>query len=530
MSDPTIWNRTVPLIVDGEAVEASVPNAATQVLADRTAALKSILDALEAGEQLVLKNAPLAANVPEGSAVYMSATTLEHDLALAAWQTLISSGGRLIPADSAVYSGIVISKSSDRVGNILMSGMGVLSGTGQTNLFNGATPVAGNLYWLSMLQAGTVQSADPLMAVRMLRYMGDNVVQVFPPQHEPVTHTHRQYTLDSGDWLVAASFPAAIVPVGASYGYDLTSVLSLAQNLAESLLPSVGEPVFVNVDNTVLSLTPGIHIFEDTLLLDENGIWWLNATGPDGNIDMTVTSADAKGQSLLHAIRSGNLGITTTVSNGLVTVTLNDFTETTGVAGHVVVKSFVGQDAQRGPVVEKIQVGIGLVATSPEGNGQGTVTIQQAVFQNMRIAAQLMNLNNAVTDVDGVYVFTQFPTNRLSSAHCSAVLPDLSTAAYQLVVWAQFLSPGSAQAAPDVSLTLVPTPAAAGVTPVAAAALVFPAFPVTVSAGDIYLLETTVPVSLAGYSQGTALWQISADAPSAALRMVNTGIRLELVP
>jgi len=98
MTDPTVWNRTVPLIEDGDPVSAHVPNASTQVLEARTSALKAIVDALEAGEQLILRNAPLAENILEGAAVYMRSDTLEHDAALAVWEDLTSAGGRLLPA------------------------------------------------------------------------------------------------------------------------------------------------------------------------------------------------------------------------------------------------------------------------------------------------------------------------------------------------------------------------------------------------------------------------------------------------
>ncbi|GAG90703.1 unnamed protein product, partial [marine sediment metagenome] len=108
------------------------------------------------------------------------------------------------------------------------------------------------------------------------------------------------------------------------------------------------------------------------------------------------------------------------------------------------------------------------------------------------------------------------------------VLPNLQTASYEMVVWAQFVDPDGSQAPPDVEASLVPTPDAAGVTPVSAPALAFPSFPVSITAGDVYLLETTISVPLTGYSEGTVLWKITGDNPSKQLRMLNTGIRLVL--
>jgi hypothetical protein len=76
-TDPSIWTRSVPQVNDGDPVNAAVTNAPTQVLADRTAALKVMLDAIEAGEQVVLRNAPLAESVSVGEVVYFNTDSLE---------------------------------------------------------------------------------------------------------------------------------------------------------------------------------------------------------------------------------------------------------------------------------------------------------------------------------------------------------------------------------------------------------------------------------------------------------------------
>jgi hypothetical protein len=489
------------------------------------------VDALQAGQQLTLRNAPLGENISVGSVVYLNSASLEHEEALAQWASLESESGRLQLAESSIYCGVVLEKSADRVGDILMSGMGLLDSAGVTQLFNGETPVESAEYYLSMLNAGTVELQDPLLPVRVLQYSGSNIIRVFPSNVQTVTHTHREFLLESGDWLAAAGFDPAIVPVGATYGMDLTSANALAQNLGEALLPSVGEPTFINIDNTVASQTPGIHMFESLILLDENGIWWFDAAAPDGDIEMLVTSADARGAALLHTIQSQSDVITITNTNGRVVVDFAGFTDSTDVAGSEVVKNITDAGVQeKGHVVEDIAVGPGLNLTASVNGDRGSVVIEQALFDDVFYPAQILNLNNAVTDTDGGQVFTQFPSNRDASVNFSVTLPNLGTATYELYIFANFLSPDASQAAPLLdSIFLTPTPDAAGVTPVAQAANTFPAFPGVVSVGDVYLLESVTAIPLAGFSRGVLSFRIRANKPSKALSLVNAGFRLALV-
>ena len=175
MTTPSVWQRSVPFIADGDPVKASIPNAPLQVLADRTAALKAIVDSLQAGEQLVLRDAPVETTVPVGSVVYLKETNLRHDVALAKWESLDSSGGRLVPADSAVYTGIVTEKPHAGSAHILLGGFGMLSEAGLLTLFGTTSPEAGT-YYLSSLNAGTVETDSPAMSVRVLQYVGGGVV------------------------------------------------------------------------------------------------------------------------------------------------------------------------------------------------------------------------------------------------------------------------------------------------------------------------------------------------------------------
>lgn len=540
MSDASIWKRGIPYVQDGQPVKASVTNAPTYVLSDRTSALKAILDAIEAGEQLMFRDAPLAASISIGNVVYFKASDLVHDKAKAQWET-VSGEIEATPADTAVYTGVVIDKAADRVGDILLCGLAVLTTVELGVLFGTTSPETG-IYYLSSLTPGTVQKTSPAMSVRVLQYMGSGIIRVFAPDVEPVTHSHRRYYMGSAHWLLAASFDPDIVPVGAQYGFDLSCTEAIDQALSEALLPSVGAASFVYLyhdtdlglgSSSSSSSVPcdlgGLHVDETLIVVDANGIWWMGSTPPYCGIEMEVVSADLSDIPVLRSILNRSPeALTVNVSNGRVTIAVKDMESDSDVAGHIVVKDIADWRMKKGPVVSSVAAGTGLVATSPQGNGQGDVTIQLVVFQDLRLSALIQNLNNAVTSVEDPYVLSLFPSNRDASISCKVAIPNLGTAVYVARIYAQFLSPGASQTPPGISLVRIPTPYASGVTPASVVVPVFPNFPSSVVAGNVYLVESGT-IGLVGFSGGLFEFTLRAVNPSPELKMLDVGVRLSLV-
>lgn len=535
-TDESIWTQSVPFVSDGDPVNAAITNAPTQVLADRTGALKRIVDSIEAGEQLVLRDAPLAESINTGTVVFFDPDALVHDKALAQWRSLSEGGTELYPADTAIYVGVVTSKSADRVGDVLINGFAYLDASATTNLFGTSSPESGT-YYLSMTSPGTVEMDPPAMRVRVLYASTSGVVRVFPPQHEPITHTHRSYRLRRDDWSESGTFDASLVPAGATYGYDLTAPSSIEQNIGDSLLPTVGDPSFVylyHLDTDESSSTAacdlgGLHVDETAISLDENGLWWNDFAAPDCDIEMVVTSADSHGISIITALRSlSPNALSVSESNGIVSLTILDMPESSDAEGHIVVKEIENYVQKRGPVVSSFNVGQGLTRTSPQGSGVGDITLEIELFNDLMLQAESQNLNNSITSVDGVNVITLFPSNRASSASYRVVLPNLGDISYSMKVFAQFLAPGTSQTPPDISISLIPTPSTSGVTPTAAAADVFPAFPASITSTDVYYVESSGTYDLTGYSRGVVSYELSADTPSPAYRLLNTGLRLFL--
>ena len=532
MADESIWTGGVPYVQDGDAVSAAITNPPIEVLAARTQSLRDLVNAIEAGEQITLRNAPLAEGISAGTVVFFDTAALVHDKSFAQWFSVADVVAELRPAEETVYTGIVIQKTADRAGDILVNGYSTLGDSELTNLFGTTTPAAGT-YYLSMITPGTVEFEPPAMMVRVLQVLDGGIIRVFSPSHEPISHTHRNYRLQTEDWQLAASFDAAVVPDGATYGYDLTSAEAISQQAADALVPTTGDASFVwlyefeegSSSSADVSDLGGLHVNETAINLDSNGIWWFDSAAPEADIDMTVVTADARGVSVISAIQSlSPEAVTVTAANGIVSVQYLEYEEVSGVTGSVVVKQLANHQQRRGSVVEKIVAGRNVILSPSDG--QGTVTIEFLRDSGEHMEAMVQNLNNAITSVEEPHVFTLFPSNRTSSVSCRVVLPNLSGAVYAARVFAQFLSPGASQALPTLNVTRTPTPAASGVTPVGPTATTWPNIPSSVTAGDVYYVESADEFSLEDYSQGALAYTMTIASPTPELRMINTGIRI----
>jgi hypothetical protein len=536
MSDPSDWQTAVPLVEDGDAVNANNKNASTHVLAERTAVLKNIVDSIEAGEKLVLRDAPVKDDVIIGDTVYFNTDTLQHEKCLPVYESLVTTNGRLLPAQSAILTGVVVNKNSGVLGDIATAGFTVLTDTVMTNMFGTLTPTPG-VYYMDPENAGKVINTAPAtLLVRTVRYMAANIIQVFQPDFEPETHHHKVYTIEPTDWIAAT----ATAPAGYNHQLDFTTANAIAQMMGEIILPSVGEGTFVYdyvdptdpTEPTSNDLT-GKHIASGVgalLQITENGVYWLDATAPTQNIELTITTADTKGEALLNTLLTQTAqALQTFVVNGRAYVNLREYTDNPGNAGFQVVKDidFANHELILGDVVESINVGQGLSITTTQGNP--VITLDE--FSENLIEASVYNLNNSISDVDGNTVFTLFPDDRPASVSLRAQIPNLpDDSLYEVIIWAQYIGVGAA-VTPGLALDaeVLPTPDVSGVNPSVPAGYptTLPDVPNGVGT-DFFYVESATPIDATGLARGTVMYTLSASNPSTGIKLLNTGILLRL--
>lgn len=519
------WQYSVPTVSPGDAVSADSVNAPVTALAQRTAALKTLIDGLTSGERLLKSSAVVAADVSVGNVVYLSQTTFVYEKAYSSYQSLVSTNGRLLPAAPAIYSGIVLSKEGT-VATLLMIGLGTLDTDALTTLFGTSTPAAG-LYWLSPATPGTVEDVEPNLAVTVLQYMGDGVVQVFPPIFDKLTHCHKAYTLAVADWLSIDNFDPSIAPAGATFGYDFSSSTAVAQLLGELLLPAQGEPSFVWGYTTPADDRVGRHVDGDSIVLDENGLWWTEVTAPDMVIDVLNTQADARGVAFLHSATTATPEeIALSIANGIVSISMQPWTELTGVTGGNVVKGISGRVISKGAVVETVAVGSGL----SQGGTATNPVIALTEFHNLFIDAGIINLNNAVTESESPLVLTKFPQGRLASVDCKAQLPDLGTASYEAYITLYVYGTGSLVDGDTIAVSaeVLPTPMVAGV--LTSVPTGFPSVMADIPAGiQIYKLVCATAIDCDALTRGAIFFNIEIDSPVADIKVLSFGVELQLV-
>lgn len=520
----TNWTASVPNVSDGQPITADSVNNPVNNLAQRTQVLKTLLDAIEAGNNLLLRNVPMDASVSSGMMVYFDPDTYTYKPAQAVYGDLTEGEDTVEPAQSAHFSGVSLNVTGN-IGDLGSVGVFTLAAAEITALFGTATPDRGQ-YYLSSTVAGTATAERPILPVLALEYMGSNMLRVYQPAFNNLTHTHREYSLETAGWITTGSFDPSIVPAGATLGYDFTIASAVSQNLVEVLLPSVNYGVFTWAHNDPAQATDGLRVAADSIIVDENGIWWTEVAAPTSDMWLNATAAQVGDVPVINTIISrtpDNLSVS--ILDGTAYLTIEEYTEVPDTAGSTVVKDIVGNQKFTGEVVEQINVGIGL-RKSPE-SGQGIVTVELAQYENYRIPAQILNLNQAVTEVAGVIPATKFPADRNSQVNCSVQLPEMpDDSLYEATVYMVVYGVGSLLSGITVdSAKLAIADYPAGTLPIVN---VMDAMQDIPAGTDAYMLEASTSMDLTGYSGGSIYYELGLDTPGVDVKMLQTGVKLSL--
>lgn len=284
-----VYPSNIQYIKDTEPLLASVVNRPTKQLTNRTDHLRKTLDAVSAGEALVLRDVPVGSETAVGTPVYWDASE-------SCFLPACASASRRCDAyalDAASdCMGLVFVKHTAESADILIYGVANLpeirnfipSGTGRFYL--GASP-------------GTLTLAPPLVQCQLGVLMGpqdvcDDAVHVYvnPLRYGKLfSHTHFSHTLDKAKWSAASNFASA--PTGAVYGYQVSQDTDL--NAVFPPIPLDACSCTIDWDGNTTAADPitetfggrdiPVNVTNGILQVNADGIWWMRS-------DLTPTESD----------------------------------------------------------------------------------------------------------------------------------------------------------------------------------------------------------------------------------------------
>lgn len=449
---------TVRKISDGESVQASEANKGPEDLTQRTDHLKSRVDAAQIGEILTLLNQEVEESVEVGNIVFRNTTDQKFSKALGGLRELPdSTTGVIEVADSSFSWGIVTSKTTSTLGDILLAGI-LPSGFDLSNTIADDTDALGNFepgaYFLSSEIAGKATKRPTISGLYQFFLSDDGSAYVLPSPHGILEdHIHRaikltaepaglancvesvddihEITVPNSDlpgWLPADDpvFGTA-APVGAKFGYNVAK-----DPLLSEIFPATP------LEGTFLQKN-GITVSDNDVIIDNSGIWWtrddfgnvpwpvdieicgtslssssvLNETEVDLVLFLTefITKTDktvvtklslSEGEQSIQLLNPD--GTPNTFGTGPIVIGLNfNLIQQPGddEAGALVVKEVTDNVLKRGPVVERITSGptglVSVASTLPDGQGEVTL--------------DLVNLPNTPEDTTSLRITTNVPPN-----------------------------------------------------------------------------------------------------------------------
>ncbi len=502
------YKTIVQLIQDGQPVDAAHTNVPITDLAQRTAALKQILDALEAGQILRIDDVTLQAGMSIGTPVYLD---VDNVFKPAATALANNSVGGALAAVSYVY-GILIAKDSDTLGSLALGGrLTSLSTDDWAVVMEGGEFAVGH-YWLSAITEGKISlSPGPLaIYIGQAKEDGSFLVRLPAPNYGAHEHDHfvlvgkpagtvvdpgvgEDQTIDTPDsdqrgWLPAEApyFDPDHIPDGAVFGYNFAPT-------EEDPLRAAFPPV--PLDGVTFE-QDGLILPDTKVIVNEFGIWWLDNSY--GNAPWPVDYADT---SIADDIDFWFSRLLFATANSLVTrlelhpdsvlnieiLNPSDQLATAGnlklrvlsvleeVAddddGNLAVKDISGGGFTRGPTINRLFPGPGVTLSAASGSAiagfYGDVIVSASASSALQGEAEVVNLANAREDTTADVQMVVLPTGRTAgpifTMSVSALAPATST--MRLKAWLYCDKSGTVPAGVTVEYRIVPAPTSNTVLP-----------------------------------------------------------------
>ena len=417
------WTDEVKKLEDGKPADAAVLNAPIQALTDRTDYLKNKLNEVTTNAKVIAYDVKLDVSVEEGDFVYYDCSCDLFRKALAQWSNTYEPNGELVVAPTAKVSGIVINKSVENLGDLLMGGQ-YTDAVLHDKVFGTDTTV-GCYYYLSATEAGTVTNDIPPLAVPVAVDTGSDTFIIKLARAQEPNHIHKHYVLTE-PWLSASDvyFQDMGKPNGAVKGYSI-----IGTDFEELFAAYPGElAVFIDGELTTYG----------DFVSNEFNLWWMG-TGTDPstatNIEVFAYSPMINGEPVIRNIKTNTpCMLTIQNKNGTATVDFNAWTEEAVEPEGTAVASIVDNSLKKIPVVTSI-TGTGLVVNKLP-SGRYDIVAGDAV--EVLLDAELVNMNNTIELTDDPYFYYVFPAGRDASMIGKRSMPVLNASnTYGAALWVQ---------------------------------------------------------------------------------------------
>lgn len=482
------WIQNVQLIQDLlDYVRARDTNRPLSQLAQRTQYLFEAIQEAQTGELLIARNVALDELTIPGSPVWFDTSDAKWKLGQAILEVASGNDFGFARPESEV-KGVVLVKHTASTGDIALYGRirNDVWGIDWDQVIDTGSLAAGR-YYLSTTEGQITTSRNVLsVEIGTMDSLG-NLVLTPSVTGNLRSHLHLRFQLEAvlgaslndPGWVPVANFGGAGIPypVGAIYGYNLTQNAALAAKFPP-------QPI----DNYFMAYN-GVGVHPDSLVVDENGIWWMNGTESPDNMGvhlyqssetanyfefwMTILNFGSKLVNSLQTVDqvdtipiiiqdllgagadSGDLRIF--LSQVLRIPELDDESDEGGYA----LKTVEGVKGVRGPVVNRIKAGPGISITGTEGtaadgrHGTLVISLSSALASLLRGQPSLVALDNAREDFYGEVPVLSLPQGRRSGFKMKIQVPDFLTGTYQAVINLGVVAPQAYNSQVSVSWMIV---------------------------------------------------------------------------
>lgn len=484
--------------------------------------LSGRIETLNTKSAIIRQHVPLADGVGVGALVYYDAVNMCFDFAQALTLAETGASGQTIEAPQARVEGIVIATDlgSDPQTGTLLTG-GYWEDADVTNVCLNvdselATDAAPGIYYLSPVNAGkATMETDGHLRQPVLSYYGAGKfsMSIFYMAHD--NHFHASQVLDNQWILVAGSTVESIAPAGAQYVYGGEYSYGLGSIGPTTALFYKGELQDTWSDGKPFKISQG-------------NIWYMDDNLIPGAGDVIVFNhyPFAYDTAVVRSVTSTDDAITVTNTNGLITLTGNDFVDGPVSKSSYAVSAINGNKLSYTPLVTDVMAGAGIDIVKAL---DGTVYVATSDKIGALMDAYSINHNGTTLISNGILQYITFPADRISNFVMVMPVTDI-TAPCNMTVWGMKLGTAAgtlrvlAKFIPDPTMDTKSTVAVTGQTGILDFDVARTDDADTLTYGEVAINGCTVS------GNGLLVASISVTAaPENQIQLLRTGFRLNTI-